>query len=338
MMRALTVIEPGTVRLLDRPEPLAAEGEVLLAPDLVGVCGTDLDIISGDIDPQFVRYPITLGHEWTGLVVSVAGPAQGMGLAIGGRVTVEGIVPDGECAQCVAGNTNRCVTYDEFGFTRPGAAATLLRAPARLVHPMASGVSAESAALVEPASVVLRALTRARPSPGQHVLVVGDGTIGLLAARLIRLWSPATVTVLGLRPAQRELAAAAGVDEFLTQPSGLRFDLVVDAAGAVASVGAALAAVQRGGTVVLLGYVGAQAAVPMPVDDLINGDVTIVASFGYTSSTWRQVVGLLNAGTLDLGFLITHRFALADWAKALETLRGGDGPRAKVALVPGADR
>ena len=331
-MRALTVMEPGTVNLTERPEPEPVAGEVLVRPDLVGICGTDLDIVAGDIDPQFVRYPVTLGHEWTGLVVSAAPDSPPAGT----RVVVEGIVPCGHCAQCVAGNTNRCLIYDEFGFTRDGAASDLISVPSRLVHPVAPSVAAESAVLVEPASVVLRALLRSRPRPGQRVLVVGDGTIGLLAARLVRLWSPSTVTMLGLRPGQGDLAAAAGVDHFRSDPLGVheRFDLVVDGAGSAASVATALAAAERGGTVVLLGYVGQEAAVPMPVDDLINGDVTIVASFGYTSSVWRKVVDLLNAGTLDLGFLVTHRFALQDWASALDTVRASDAPRAKVTLLP----
>jgi 2-desacetyl-2-hydroxyethyl bacteriochlorophyllide A dehydrogenase len=334
-VHALTVSEPGAISLAERPEPEPRDGEVLVRPDLVGICGTDLDILAGDIDPQFVRYPLTIGHEWTGTVVSTrtspGGPPPGT------RVVVEGIVPCGHCAQCVAGNTNRCATYDEFGFTRDGAAGDLISAPTRLVHPVAPTVAAESAVLVEPASVVLRALIRSRPHPGQRVLVVGDGTIGLLAARLIRLWSPSTVTMLGLRPSQSGLAATAGVDDFRSGSlqAHERFDLVVDGAGSAASVQTALTAAERGGTVTLLGYVGQDAAVRMPVDDLINGDVTIVASFGYTSSVWRQVVDLLNAGTLDLGFLVTHRFALRDWASALDTVRASDGPRAKVTLMPG---
>ena len=158
-MRALTVRRPGEVELEQRPDPQPATGELLIAPVVVGICGTDLDIIDGTIDPAFVRYPIVLGHEWAGRVV-----AGNRSIPAGARVVVEGLVPCGHCAECAAGATNRCQNYDEFGFTRDGAAADLLVAPARLVHTLEPHVSWESGALVEPAAVVYRALDRARPS------------------------------------------------------------------------------------------------------------------------------------------------------------------------------
>jgi 2-desacetyl-2-hydroxyethyl bacteriochlorophyllide A dehydrogenase len=319
---------------------VAGSGEILVRPTLVGICGTDLDIVKGTIDPNFVRYPIVIGHEWTGIVESAGAPTGAADTelpSVGARVVVEGIVPCGHCAQCVAGDTNRCVTYDEFGFVRDGAATGLVAVPSRLVHVIADGVAPESAVLVEPASVVLRALLRAAPSPGQRVLVIGDGTVGLLAARLARLWSPASVTMLGLRPDQAALATAAGVDEFSTRPPSGDFDLVVEAAGSAESTRTALRAPTRGGSVVLLGYPGQDASVPLPVDDVVNGDITIIGSFGYTSTAWRQVVALLNAGELDLSFLVTHRFPLRDWESAMRTVRSGTGARAKVVLEPAPD-
>ena len=339
-MQALVVRSPGDVALEERPAPTAGLGEILVRPTVIGICGTDLDIVEGTIDPTFVRYPIVLGHEWTGVVESAAvttGRPDTESPAAGAHVVVEGIVPCGHCAQCVAGNTNRCVTYDEFGFVRDGAATGLIAVPSRLAHVVGDSVSSHSAVLVEPAAVVLRALSRVAPSPGQRVLIIGDGTVGLLAARLSRLWSPASVTMLGLRPDQAPLATAAGVDDFSTRPRSGEFDLVVEAAGSAASTRTALGAPARGGTVVLLGYPGKDANVPFPVDDTVNGDVMIVGSFGYTSTAWRQVVALLNAGQLDLSFLVTHRFPLQDWESAMSALRTGTGARAKVVLEVAPD-
>jgi threonine dehydrogenase-like Zn-dependent dehydrogenase len=317
-MRALVAGGPGEVGVEEIAAPAAGPGELLVRPLLVGVCGTDLDIIRGDIDPAFVRRPLVLGHEWVGVLESTTGTVDFP--PIGARVVVEGIVHCGHCAECVTGDTNRCETYDEIGFTRAGAAADLVSVPARLVHGLADGVSLESAALVEPAAVVLRALLRAIPSPGQRVLVIGDGTVGLLAVRLVQLWAPASVTLFGLREDQRELAVVAGATEFRTdggtEPGS--YDIVLEAAGAVASVRAALASPRRGGTVLLLGYPGVEATVPRPVDDLVNGDVRVIGSFSYTSSVWRQVVDLLNSGQLDLSFLVTHRYRLEQWDAALE--------------------
>jgi len=326
-VRALTVRRPGEVVLEDRPEPVANAGELVIQPVAVGMCGTDLDIIDGAIDPAFVRYPIVLGHEWSGRVVEGTPDVPA-----GTRVVVEGLVPCGRCAECATGATNRCLVYDEFGFTRDGAAADLLVAPRRLVHPLADAVSWESGALVEPAAVVYRALDRARPLEGERVLVVGDGTVALLAARIVRLWQPAEVTVLGARPAQRPLVEWAGADRFVcaAADAGTGYGLVVEAAGAAAATAAALAAPARGGRVVVLGFPGQGVAVPLVVDDLVNGDITVSGSFSYTTAAWASVTEMLNTGRLDLGGLVTHRFELDDHAAAIDALRSPTGVRGKV--------
>jgi threonine dehydrogenase-like Zn-dependent dehydrogenase len=325
--RALVVVKPGDVVLSGRRAPVAAAGETLVRPDLVGLCGTDLEIIGGQVDPAFIRYPITLGHEWTGIVTGDSPLA-------GSRVVVEGIVACGHCARCARGETNLCETYDEFGFTRDGAAAGLVCVPTALAHPIAAGVPAEDAVLTEPASVVYRGLTRAGIGHGSRVLVIGDGTIALLAVYLLRLWSPAEVVLLGRREAQAELAAAAGAGRFEISPdaAGAGYDLVVEAAGAVEAAAVAVKVARRGGSVLLLGLPPHGQTVALGVDDAVNNDLAILGSFSYTAAAWRDVVRLLNARLIRPGFLVTHRFSLADWEQAVACLRGGGGPRGKVLL------
>lgn len=330
---ALIVHEPGAVALTSRPAPVAAAGEILVRPDLVGLCGTDLEIIGGQVDPAYVRYPIGLGHEWTGIVAGDSPLA-------GTRVVVEGVVACGHCARCARGETNLCETYDEFGFTRDGAAASLVTVPAALVHRIAAGVAAEDAVLTEPAAVVYRGLTRAAPGHGSRVLVIGDGTIALLAVYLLRLWSPAEVVLLGRRAAQADLAARAGAARFETSPqaAGSGYDLVIEAAGAVESAAVAFTAARRGGTVLLLGLPPHGQTAALSVDDAVNNDLAILGSFSYTAAAWRDVVRLLNAGLISPGFLVTHRFPLADWEQAIACLRGAEGPRGKVLLEISAGR
>ena len=321
---ALVVRAPGDLGLEARGIPEPAPDELLIEPELVGLCGTDLEIVDGTIDPAYIRYPLVLGHEWTGTVAedtvaegtvaegTVNGSKGGGGKPRPGtRVVVEGIIGCGHCLRCRSGDTNLCETYDEIGFTRDGAAAGHVSVPAGLVHPLAPGVSAEDAVLIEPASVVFRALARAGVTPGCRTLVIGDGTVALLAVYLLGLWSPAQIVLLGRRDGQAALAAAAGATD---------------------AVVAAFAAARRGGTVVLLGLPPRGEPAPVPVDDLVNNDLTIMASFGYTSRAWRDVVTLLNAGRIRPGFLITHRFGLGEWEAALSTLRGADSPRGKVLL------
>jgi L-iditol 2-dehydrogenase len=324
---ALMVRGPGDVALEPWDAPVAGAGDLLVVPELIGLCGTDLEIIDGTIDPAYLRYPLALGHEWTGIV------AAGSPLA-GRRVVVEGVIGCGHCARCVAGQTNLCDTYDEIGFTRNGAAASQVAVPAVLAHPLDRGVAADDAVLTEPAAVVYQALSRAGVAPGSRVLVIGDGTIALLAVAMLRLWSPAEIVLLGRRADQGGLAGAAGADRFETAPAaaGTGYDLVLEAAGTTDAVAGAIAAARRGGTVVLVGLPPHGATVPLAVDDAVNNDLTILGSFSYTSTAWRTVVTLLNAGRLRPGFLITHRFPLAGWEQAIALLRGPGSPRGKVLL------
>ncbi len=334
-MRALVVRGPGMVSVEELPAPRWSVGHTLIRPTVVGICGTDLEIIDGRIDPAYVRLPLVIGHEWAGVVVR-SDDAPNVP-DVGTRVVVEGIVPCGRCPACACGDTNVCETYDEFGFTRAGAASELVLAPTSLVHSLEDRVSDESAALIEPAAVVLRALLRAAPRPGLRVLVVGDGSVGLLAVALVRLWSPAHVTMLGARTEQGALAISAGADRFVTDPhdAGDGYQLVIEAAGVPAAVESALSAAGRGGTVVLLGLAGSDVRVPLAIDNLVNADLQVIASFSYTRAAWRQVVELLNSGRLDLTFLVTHALPLEDWAEAVGTLRNGTGVRGKVVLRVG---
>ena len=337
-MRALRCLIPHEVKVVDVAEPEFSSEDLLISPLATGICGTDLEIIEGGVDPAYIHYPITLGHEWVGRVLATGNSAKS--IAIGARVVVEGIIPCEKCAECKKGATNRCTTYDEIGFTRDGAAAEKIVAPSHLAHVLSEKVSNESAALVEPASVVYQGLLRINPEVGSRVLVVGDGTIGLLAVKLLESFAPASIDLYGIREIQRELAMQAGATRFVTKVEELTkdYDYVVEAAGAIAAVEIALAQGKRGSQILLLGYPEQGARLPLGVHDLINNDLSIHASFSYTRKSWKAVVDLLNSGKLDLTFIVTHRFRLDEWTKALETLKSaGSAPRGKVLLALDGD-
>jgi threonine dehydrogenase-like Zn-dependent dehydrogenase len=329
-MKALVVREPGTADVVEWPDPTAGANEVLVRPVLAGMCGTDLELIDGSIDPAYVHYPLVLGHEWVGQLVDDSGSALAST-----TVVVEGVIPCGECASCMRGDTNLCETYDEIGFTRAGAIAELISVPASLVHPLEPSVSLEDAVLVEPMAVVWRSLTRFPLRTGLRVAVVGDGTIALLATHLVRLFSPTCVTVVGRRDEQRSLALEAGADVFLTETPDDTFDLIIEAAGNVAAVDSALALCARGAMVILLGLPPHGTKVEIAPDDLVNNDVVIQASFSYTRQSFGEVVDRLNAKELRPSFLITHRFELEGATSAVAALRGAPNaePRGKVTVA-----
>jgi L-iditol 2-dehydrogenase len=331
-MRALVVREPHDVALEIVSEPIVGPDEVLVAPLLAGMCGTDLELVDGTIDPTYVRYPLILGHEWVGEVLEdVPGVATR-----GDRVVVEGIVACGVCAECLIGATNRCVTYDEIGFTRPGAIAERVAVPRRLVHRIEPSVNPDDAVLIEPMAVVWRALTRFALRENLNVVVIGDGTIALLAAHLIRRFTPARVVVAGRRSAQAPLARAAGADEFVTDVPADTFDLVIEAAGTGASAVTAISLAARGAMVILLGLPAHGTVIDLAPDDVVNNDLVIQGSFSYTGRAFGEVVEQVNLGTLKPSFLITHRLHLDHAMAAIDTLHGGvadDEPRGKVVIA-----
>ena len=330
-MKAFVVREPGDVALREWPEPIDVEDEVLVTPLIAGVCGTDVELIDGSIDLAYVRYPLVLGHEWVGRLeadVVDVGPT-------GTHVVVEGIIPCGVCDACVRGASNLCHVYDEIGFTRPGALAEHVSVPSGLVHALGDDVALDDAALIEPMAVVWRALTRVPLRRGLRVAIIGDGTIALLAAHLVRLFEPTSTTIIGRRNEQRELATSAGADEFVIGMPQASFDLVIEAAGAGAAVASAIERCARGGMVILLGLPPHGTTVALAPDDLVNNDVIIQGSFSYTRSAFADVVRRVNGGDLRPSFLITHRFSLDDAATAVNVLRGNETtgePRGKVVI------
>lgn len=329
-MRAFVLTEPHEVALREWPEPRVGDDEVLVSPVAVGVCGTDLELIDATIDQAYVRYPLVLGHEWVGRLAQGStdiGP-------VGTPVVVEGVVPCRHCGPCARGDTNLCENYDEIGFTRAGALAQYVSVPRALVHVLHEDVALDDAVLVEPMAVVWRALTRLPLREGLRVAVIGDGTIALLAAHLVRLFGPSRTTVIGRRPEQHDLAIAAGAQDFEVTTPGTVFDLVIEASGSLDGVASALRLVARGGMVILLGLAPHGTHVEVAPDDLVNNDVIVQGSFSYTSDAFAQVVGRVNAGELRPSFLITHRFEVEHAPAAIAALRGGstNEPRGKVVI------
>ena len=332
-MKALVTSGKNTVAILDVAEPVLVAGEILVAPIYVGLCRTDIEIMYGNLDPDFTVFPLTLGHEWVGKVV-----AHGPGVsepAVGTRIVVSGLIPCKTCFECIAGATNRCLTYSEIGFTRPGAAAELVAVPAFLAHSIADSVSMDTAVLAEPTAVVAQAFLKAPPKAGAKILIIGDGTIGLIAANLARTFLPSAVHMLGQKEGQKELAKKAGVDLFMTEPSQDRYDLIVEAAGSAERITGTIKQLVRGGTLLIIGYPGFGVMVPLMIDNVVNGDLSIFGAFASTAPAWEKAVSLMNSGELDLSYLVTHKFNFDNYEDAIEALENAPAPRGKVVLVIG---
>ena len=340
-MRAIVIEQPNAVALRDVETPEPGPGEVRVRSVRAGVCRTDLDIVTGALDPRWVRFPVVPGHEWSGVVDSVG---EGVtGVEPGERVVCEGNIPCLSCPRCRAGDTHLCANYDAVGFTRGGGWGEFVVVPARILHPLPDHVSFDAAVLVEPGSCVLKALERARIEPAETVGVVGVGAMGALAILLARLRSPATIVAYGLRDEELELALGLGADSVVNVATadaeaetrrltsgGL--DVVVETAGAVSAVELSTRLAREGGRVVLLGIAGHGHVLSLPADRIALRDLSVFGSVGYTTAAWARMVGLLRGRLVDLEPLVTHRFPLERFEDAFALMDDRHGIVARIVL------
>jgi 2-desacetyl-2-hydroxyethyl bacteriochlorophyllide A dehydrogenase len=340
-MRAIVIERPNDVALRDVETPSPGPGEVRVRSVLAGVCRTDIDILTGALDPRWVRFPVVPGHEWSG-VVDAAGEGVTT-LAPGQRVVCEGNIGCMSCPRCRAGDTHLCQRYDAVGFTRSGGWGEYVVVPERILHALPEQVSFAAAALVEPGSCVVKALDRAQIEPAESVGVVGVGAMGALAIRIARLRSPSQIVAYGLRAEELELARMLGADEVVNVADvdaaveterllGGGLDVVVETAGAVPAVEMSTRIVREGGRVVLLGIAGSERELALPADRIPLRDLTIYGSVGYTTAAWARMVGLLREGLVDLDPIVTHRFPLERFEDAFALMDERQGVVARIVL------
>lgn len=312
----LTVIceTPGTLKAEQRDRPVRAEGQVLVRVKRVGVCGTDLHIFTGN--QPFLDYPRVMGHELSGVVEDAA---PGGRLAVGDVVYVMPYLSCGHCVACRQGKTNCCVNIQVLGVHRDGAFTEYLALPEAFVH-KAEGVTLDQAAMVEFLAIGAHAVRRGNVQPGQRVLVVGAGPIGM-AAMIFAQLRGATVTALDGRQDRldfctKSLGVRTGVTLGDTDEAQLAaltnnefFDVVFDATGNPKAMERGFKFVAHGGTYVLISVVGANITFSDP--EFHKREMTLMGSRNATAEDFETVLNAMRAGLIPQA-LNTHRLTLAE--------------------------
>jgi 2-desacetyl-2-hydroxyethyl bacteriochlorophyllide A dehydrogenase len=332
-MKAVVVERPNEVSYREVEAPAIGADDVLVESREAGLCRTDVEMMTGAFtDPRWVRYPVIPGHEWAGVVVEAGANVDSV--RVGDRVVCEGFITCNRCRRCRSGETHWCERVEALGFTRPGGYAQLVAVPERIVHRLPDHVSFDAGVLVEPASVVLHGLEKARPQTGEAVGVIGVGTLGALAIALLRLQSPSRMVAYGVRDEELELARQLGAtDAFLAgEVAPDELDLVVETAGAPVAVELATQLCRPGGRAVLLGIAGEGRMLTLPSDLLVGKDMTLIGSIAYPASVWSRVVGLVAEDVLDLDPIVTHRFPVSEFEAAVRLMDDRRGIVAKIVL------
>jgi threonine dehydrogenase-like Zn-dependent dehydrogenase len=339
-MRAAVLYGFGDLRMEDVPDPEPGPGEVVVDVACVQPSVTECMLIAGEPVAQHAHLAIALGrgpvrfggHEFCG-VVAAAGP--GTDVSPGGRVTVVETVVCGACAACRRHRPDACAAPGFIGFTRPGAFAERVLVPAANVVAVPEGVSPAAAAAIQPLAGAIHAHALAAVQPGESVLVIGAGVMGLLAVRVARHGNAGAILVAGRSKAKLDLAARFGADLVLgadadvpalvaAATEGIGVDVVIETAGGAPSVGLAgagtldLAArcVRRGGRIVLVSVLPEGA--PAPLARLRERSVSLLhprsGAGGYSpgGDAFTHALRLVARGDADVESLVTHRLKGVD--------------------------
>lgn len=321
--------EKGCVELRDIDVPVIGEDDVLLEVVNVGVCGSDLHQWTADHSWP-VNYPVVLGHEFGGNIVETGKRVTNW--KIGDRVVSEtAAIIDVNNPMSRRGLYNLDPTRKGFGYGVNGAMTHYVKAPARCLHHVPEQLPFEQACLTEPCCVAFNAVVEnARIKPGDRIIVLGPGTIGILCAAVAKLCG-ADVAVVGLQADihRLQIAAQYGCDiitgdatAWAKQQDGLGADGVIDAAGNSITLKIALDLVRPNGFISKVGW-GPQ-PLNFSLDTLVQKNIRLQGSFSHNWPVWERVIALMASGKLDVRPIIGGIWPLTGWKEAFEKMHKGE--------------
>ncbi len=317
--------ERGSVELRTIPSPEIGPEDVLLEMANVGICGSDLHQWTADHSWP-VNYPVVLGHEFGGRIVALGERVTGW--KEGDRVVSEtAAVIDLNNPMSRQGRYNLDPTRKGFGYGVNGAMTRYVRVPARCLHAVPDQVPFEHACLTEPCCVAYNAVVEnCRIKPGDRVIVIGPGTIGILCAAIARICG-GDVAIVGLEEDRSRLETAARYDvtpltghvrEWAMERDGLGVDCVIDAAGASATLKMALDLVRPAGHISKVGW--GRDPLNFSLDPLVQKNVTLQGSFSHHWAIWERIIALMANGQLDVSHIIGGVWSLEDWEEAFNKM------------------
>lgn len=345
-MRAVVKYEDrdGAVSLQQVPIPQIEPDEVLVKVSYAGICGSDPHIYHGNVSYK-VNIPIILGHEFSGEVVEVGQNVSE--IKVGDKVTAETHADYcGSCILCRTNNYHLCKQRKGFGFHVDGAFAEYIKVPKRIVHKLPLEVTLKEGALIEPLCVAYNALVKNHAiKPGDFVVIIGPGPIGLLCVQIAKLMGAAEIGLIGTKDDEQRLnkgkilGATFTINSFLEEPreyiitktkDNYGVDLVVDTAGSSSTFQLAMDLVKPRGKIVKIGW--GPNPLNYSLDPLISKSVTVHFSFSHTWDVWESCLTLVAHKLVDLESLITHELSLEKWKEGFDLIESKKG--IKVILKP----
>jgi len=337
MIRA-NLVAPKQFVIEEVPIPEPAANEVLIRVKNCGICGSDVHAYHGR--HPFISCPIVLGHEFSGVIEGLGPGAEAYGLSRGQRVTVEPNLVCGKCYNCRIGRYNICDELKVIGCQSTGAYAEYLIVPAAKVVPLADSVSFEHGAMIEPLAVGVRAYRRAGVGPGDRILIIGAGTIGLMTLMAAKAQG-AQVMISDLVPFRLDVAKKLGADAVVNSgeenlaeairrfaPYGM--DAIIECVGAAATIRQAVELARKGSRIVIVGV--ASGDVPVPMSLVQDRELEIVGDLMYTREEFDLAQRLVVEGKTNFPLVLSKTFALTEVAEAFRYIQANEKTTLKVML------
>jgi L-iditol 2-dehydrogenase len=340
-MKAVVFYAPNDIRVEDVPKPVCGAGEVLVQVDACAVCGSDLKAaISGNAR---IQPPRTMGHEFTGLIVETGAGVSGY--RPGERVVMATSISCGKCAYCRRGLRNLCAELAPMGFSYHGGMAEFVVIPARAVengHLIVTppGISVELAALAEPVSCAVNSVAQCKIEPGDTVVVVGHGPLGIMNGCVARACGAGKIILAGRNKNRLAQCAQFQFDRLvnpleedlrqvvLAETGGLGADVVIVAAPDAAPQEQALSLVRKQGRVMLFASLPIGKNILQLDSRLIHyNELRVLGSSDSTPEHVRTAVEILASGRFPLDKLVTHRLPLEGIHEAFALMRSGEALR-----------
>lgn len=329
-MKAVVFPEAGRFEVTEVEDPEPRPREVQVRVVAVGVCGTDLHVFDGEFAPTV--FPIIPGHETSGVVTAVG--AEVTEVVVGDRVSVDPTLTCGECEFCGNGQANLCLFWNGAGVARDdGSTAELMVAPIKNVHRLPDGADLHLAAMIEPLSCAIRGYDLLPRRLGEHYLIYGAGTMGLIMAQLAPRAGAASVSVVDRKPARLDAAREVGIElvaesaDGFSRPRG--WEVVIDCTGVVAAIEDGLPRVRRGGTFQQFGVTPTDARASYSPFKVYNDEITMVGSMAVLNS-YARAVEMFAAGAIRAEKMVSHAFGLDDYGAAMDMFRAGTGRKLQI--------
>lgn len=332
-MRAVAFQEQGVLALEERPKPTPGYKEILIETAAVGICGTDTHVFDGEFEGTV--FPLVPGHEATGTIVELGeGVNDGVfDFKVGDKVAINPSTTCGECEQCLNGHQNLCPRWNGLGVVASdGASQQFFTAPSTNVFRLKPETDIYLAALIEPLACAIRGWDVLPRRMGDHVLVYGAGTMGLLMAQLAHRAGAATVSIVDLNPDRLQVAAECGIELRYTSADDAdreKWDVVIDCTGNIRAIEDALTRVKPAGFFQDFGVAPADKTARFSPFRVYRDEISIVGTMAVLNSFGRAVE-MFEAGAINARAMISHSFTLDDYADALELFRRGDGRKLQI--------